>query len=122
MTAMVISVQNSPDRKPISDQRVQVMVNVQAEVLDAEVARRKANVWLLENVGNLLGAEKPELILGERLLWRYDVILGYPNLEQPGIGEIYRVGQIVLDAITGEVQDANKLIEELQRNAATVGR
>jgi hypothetical protein len=100
---------------------MQVLVNIQAEVLDSEVARRKANVWLLENAGNLLGAEAPELILGDQLLWRYDVMLGTPSLEQPGIGDVHRVGQILLDAVTGDVQNAEALVEEL-RVYATIAR
>jgi hypothetical protein len=92
---------------------MQVLVNIQAEVLDSEVARRKANVWLLENVGNLLGAEAPELILGDQLLWRYNVILGVPNLGQPGTGDVHRVGQILLDAVTGEIQNAETLVEAM---------
>jgi hypothetical protein len=52
---------------------MQVHVHVQAEVLTAEVVRRRANVWLLENVGNLLRSESPELVLGERLAWRLDL-------------------------------------------------
>jgi hypothetical protein len=54
------------------------------EVLDSEVARHKANVWLLETVGNLLGAENAELIMDGPLRWRYDVILGLPDLDSNG--------------------------------------
>lgn len=36
---------------------IQVNVDLQAEVLSPAVARRKANDWLMETVGNLLGAE-----------------------------------------------------------------
>jgi hypothetical protein len=124
MTAIVVSIHPQDNLRSvvISDQRVQVMVNVQAEVLDPEVARRKANVWLLENVGNLLGATTPELILGERLFWRYDVDLGLPNLAQPGSGALYRIGQILLDAVTGEIQNADALAEELQVHAASLSQ
>ena len=119
MTAIVIPLSHDARGKTTSSERIQIVVNIQVEVLDAELVRRKANVWLLENVGNLLGAENPELILGERLLWRYEVILGLPSLEQPGTGNLYRVGQIVLDAVTGEIQNSDGLAEELQVHAAT---
>jgi hypothetical protein len=122
MKAMVMPVQNNPKRKAALSQRMQIVVNIQAEVLDSELARRKANVWLLENAGNLLGAENPELLLGDRLLWRYDVILGQPNLDQPGTGNLYRIGQIILDAVTGEVQNTEALIKELQVHAAAITR
>lgn len=121
MTAIVMPVSSEQARGiAASDKRMQVMVNIQAEVLDAESARRKANVWLLEHVGNLLGATTPELILGDRLFWRYDVILGIPNLEQPGTGNQQRIGQLLLDAVTGEVQNPDLLVETLQQHGATI--
>ena len=93
--------------------RMKVVINIQAEVLDIDVAKHEANALLLENVGNLLSATTSELVLGERLCWRFDVILGLPNLAQPGSGAMYRIGQIVLDAETGEVQDGPDLAAEL---------
>jgi hypothetical protein len=99
---------------------MQVVVNIQAEVLDDEVARRKANAWLLENVGESLGTATPELLLGERLFWRYDVVLALPNEVQPGSGALYRLGQIVLDAMTGEVEDAAALAEELRAHVDAI--
>lgn len=52
MTPIVMPV--SPTEKA---DRLQVSVHIQAEVLSAEAARREANYWLLENVGNLLRAD-----------------------------------------------------------------
>ena len=122
MTAYVsIPFFGEASRSVAPEQRVKVVVNVNADVLDAEIARRKANVWLLDHVGNLLGASTPELVIGERLMWRYDVILGIPNLEQPGSGAMYKVGQIMLDAETGEIENASEVAQELQQNAAALG-
>jgi hypothetical protein len=122
MTAIILPVptQRHANNADTSDQRVQVLINVHAEVLAAEVARRKANVWLLENVGNLLGTTTPELILGEHLYWRFEVDMGVPNLAQPGSGALYRIGQILLDAVTGEVQNGDALAEELLAHAASL--
>ena len=124
MTSLTISIPSVEHEahalKP--DERMRVVVNINIDVLDAEVARRQVNGWLLDNVGNLLGATKPELIVGEPLLWRFDVVLGIPNLSQPGSGAMYRVGQIAVNAITGEVQDADTIAQELQENAAAVAR
>lgn len=118
MTAMVISLQQESQNRIASDRQLRISVHIQADVLDAEIARRKANVWLLENAGNLLGATTPELVLGERLRWRYDIVLSEPDLTSPGQGKSLRVGQIVLDAVTGEVLEADRLIEELRTYAA----
>lgn len=122
MTAIIVPIPINPESRGqvTSGQRARVIINVHAEILDAEAARRMANGWLLDNVGNLLGTTTPELILGERLLWRYEVILSLPNLAQPGSGALYRVGQILLDAVTGEVENADTLAQELQASASTI--
>jgi hypothetical protein len=118
MTSLVIAVPHDPERKPSHDQRMQVVVNVQAEVIDSVAARRHANIWLLEHVGNLLHASGAELLLAERLLWRFDVVLGVPSLEQEGHAQLHHVGRIVLDAVSGEVEDAAALADELMLYAA----
>ena len=92
--------------------RLQVSVHIQAEVLSAEAARREANYWLLENVGNLLRADNPELVLGDRLVWRADIVLTSPTQGQVGM-----VGRIEIDAITGEVLADETLAEELNPRA-----
>ena len=71
--------------------------------MSPSVARRKANVWLLETIGNLLGAENPELVLGEQLTWRCDVILGTPDIGLAGTGHRYSIGRIEVDALTGDI-------------------
>jgi hypothetical protein len=121
---MIIPIPSNPDtrRATTDSERMLIVINIRAEVLDSEVARHKANVWLLENGGNLLGTATPELVLGERLFWRYDIMLELPNTVQPGSGVLYRIGQIALDAVTGEIQDADALAAEMQAHAASIGR
>lgn len=92
--------------------RLQVSVHIEAEVLSAEAARREANYWLLENVGNLLRADNLELVLGEQLVWRVDIVLTSPTRGQIGV-----VGRLELDAITGEVLADKTLAEELAPRA-----
>ena len=96
---------------------LRVAVHVQADVLAPEVARRHANVWLLMHAGNLLGAEQPELILGQQLMWRFDVRLAVPRLKPLGIGVAGIIGQLHLDAITGEALVSATFVEELQDRA-----
>lgn len=121
-TVVTIPIQENTTQNTAGDQRVQIVVHIHAEVLEAEAARRKANGWLLDQVVNLLSATEPELVLKDRLFWRYDVILGIPNTAQPGSGALYRVGQIMLDAVTGEVEDGETLAEELKASAAAIVR
>ena len=107
MTPIVMPV--SPTEKA---DRLQVSVHIQAEVLSAEAARREANYWLLKNVGNLLRADNLELLLGDQLVWRIDIVLTSPARGQVGI-----VGRIELDAVTGEVLADETLAEELTPRA-----
>lgn len=116
MNSMVLSTQSTSTThaQPIvkSPAKLRIAVHIEAEVLDPEVARRKANVWLLMYAGNLLGAENPELVINHGLRWRVDVILTSPKR-----GHIGKVGHLCLDAITGEVMATETLPEELRANA-----
>lgn len=124
MTIMTVPTKTKRGITPRSEAelRMQVTVHVDTEVLDPEVARRKANVWLLETVGNLLGAENAELILSEPLRWRFDVILGLPDLERPGAGDLFRIGKIEVNATSGEILNQPELVEELHTSAAAAAR
>lgn len=102
MTQIVIPVPRTSDTP-----RMQVNIHIQAEILSAETARRRANVWLLENVGNLLRAESPELVLGDQLMWRFDVVLTSPSR-----GWVGAVGRLEVDATTGEILADETLAQE----------
>jgi hypothetical protein len=95
--------------------RLQISIHIQAEVLSAEAARREANYWLLENVGNLLRAENPELVLGDRLVWRIDIALTSPSRGWVGV-----VGRLEIDASSGEILANQSLVEELAPRAQTL--
>jgi hypothetical protein len=107
---------------PATRGHVQVMVHVQAEVLEPEAARRQVNIWLSMNAGHLLLAENPELLLSEPLLWRFDVLLSVPRLSQPGTVRRRRIGQIRINATTGDVVDPEMLIADLTAHANALAR
>ncbi|GEM_PF-2444487 len=77
-----------------------LMVHIQPPIISAEKARKQANLWLLANIGNLLHGEKPELRLNHqyRLCWQVNVILTNPYRKKVG-----QVGQLDIDAVTGEI-------------------
>lgn len=81
--------------KAPSASRLQVGIHLQAEIVATEAARRRANAYLLEHVGNLLRAETTKLILGERLIWQSEVVLTNPT-----VGVVGPVSRIDLDAAT----------------------
>lgn len=120
MTTMVLSIPNGSSNSSVSSEPselIQVLVHVQAEVLNPNVARRRANMWLTMHAGHLLVAENPELILEDILQWRFDVFLSAPQLDKPGTVTRNHIGQIRLDATSGEIVESATLAEELRANA-----
>ena len=99
------------------NQRLHIAVHVQAGVVPVKEAAKNASTWLLMNAGNLLRADNPELILDEPLKWRFDVWLSTPALNPPRMGVSGRIGQISVNAETGEVLTTGSLIDELQAAA-----
>jgi hypothetical protein len=80
--------------------RVVFHIEVSADFnISADVARQKANRFLILNLGDQLSAGQPELVVGERLSWRMPV-----NLTLSGRGNLGKVGDIQVDAQTGDVQ------------------
>lgn len=103
----------------INTQRLSVTVHISADVLTPEAARRRVNGWLLDNVGNLLLAETPELVASDQLVWRVPIVLTSPTH-----GHIGPVGTIDLDAVSGEVISNSTTIEQLHvcaRQLAEIG-
>lgn len=64
----------------------------------AESARRQVHRWLLLEVSHMMGADEPTLIAGERACWRVPI-----HLSAPQVGLVGQVGEIDVDAITGEM-------------------
>lgn len=112
MTTMVVPTEQNNQQTTKPQPTFRVAVHIDTEVLDPEVARRKANVWLLLHVGHLLRADFPELIiLDKELMWRYSVVL----TSSQG-GDVGRIGQICVYATTGEVITSETLCNELIAN------
>jgi hypothetical protein len=95
MNTMPVLVQT---HSPLDAQHVNVFVHIEAQVLAPDVARRKASGWLIDNAGNLLHAEQPQLLLGEKVAWQFQVALTSPRR-----GTVGYVGLLQMDAVTGEV-------------------
>ena len=77
------------------------------------VARQKVNRYLLLNTGNLIHAMEPDLVIGDELQWKVPV--GY---SLPDKGLLGRVGEIMVDANTGNLQlEKSTPISEIETNA-----
>jgi len=87
--------------------QVEISVHVSATLNVTPVAaRRKVNVFLLNQIGTGLGGDDPTLVIdNDRLCWRVAVILALAPR-----GRLGQVGQIDVDAQTGEIlADAERI-------------
>ena len=84
--------------------------------IDEYAARRKANRWLVERVGNMVMADQPRLIQSEdRPVWRFGAFV--TSLSHAPRGPI---GHVDVDAITGVVLSADHVVEEMKQHGLTL--
>lgn len=98
--------------------QLKISLDISAQInISADDARRKVNGFLLNNVSYLIvGGKFPELVIGERVVWRVGV-----NHSLPGFGEIGRIGMIDVDAETGDLMPVTaQYIEEMIHRAKTL--
>ena len=75
------------------------------------VAAKKANYFLLMNVGNLLSAGEPELILKKNIFWEMPIIYSLPSK-----GKVDQVGKLAVDVQNGSIKFISpKNIKELEK-------
>ena len=94
--------------------QVDVTVHVSATLNITQVAaRRKVNVFALNEIGTGLGGDTPTLVIHhDRICWRVPVILALPPK-----GRLGQVGQIDVDAQTGEILADEQLIHDIADHA-----
>jgi len=74
------------------------------------MAVRKANYFLLMNIGNLLSAGEPELVMKETIYWEIPIIYSLPSK-----GKIAEVGKLAIDVQNGSIELISpKKIKELE--------
>lgn len=83
----------SPDSRVVLRLEISTDVNV-----TAFAACQRANRFLINQIGDQLGALEPELVFGKAMQWRVPVQFAPSRLGQLGI-----VGHLLVDAQTGEV-------------------
>ena len=95
---------------------IQVHVSVTLNITPF-VARQKVGGLVLSKVGTGIGADEPTLVLSnKRVVWRVPVFLALP-----GLGRLGQVGEVDVDAQTGEVladrSALNRMIDNANRLA-----
>jgi hypothetical protein len=95
---------------------IQIHVSVTLNITPF-VARQKVGGLVLSEVGTGIGADEPTLVLSNRrVVWRVPVFLALP-----GLGRLGQVGEVDVDAQTGEVladrSALNRMIDNANRLA-----
>lgn len=95
---------------------VDINIRVSGQItVGSLAARQKVNRFVVSQIGNLLCAGEPELVVDQRFRWRVPVLL-----TMPGKGELGQVGEINVDVQTGAIDADDQAIARIQRNATTV--
>ena len=95
---------------------VDIKIHVSGEIVVGSLtARQKVNRFVLSQIGNLCAAGDPELLVAERFGWRVPVLL-----TNPAMGELGQVGEITVDAQTGEIHADEATITRIQQNARSL--
>jgi hypothetical protein len=90
---------------------IRISLSARANIT-AFVARQKVTQFVIQEISSQLGGGAPDLMVGERLCWSVPVLL-----TSPAKGIIGRVGEIQVDATTGEILADAATVEGIAANA-----
>ena len=84
--------------------------------VDEHTARRKANRWLVERVGNMVMADRPLLTQsGGQPVWRFDAVVTSLSYAPRG-----PIGHIDVDTATGQVLADDHDVEKMKQRGASL--
>jgi hypothetical protein len=90
---------------------IRIEMTAQANIT-AFVARQKVTQFVVTQISSQLCGEAPDLHVGERLCWSVPVVL-----TSPARGVLGRVGEILVDATTGEVLADAEAVQRITEDA-----
>lgn len=95
---------------------VEVEIKIRTHLnISAYVARQKVNVCLALHCGQSFEVEEPVLQIGQRIFWLVPVWLATPQG-----GRQAKIGELAVDAQTGEVVEAGERCRLLKQIANTL--
>ena len=89
---------------------INISLSAQANIT-AFVARQKVSQFVIQEISNQLRADTPDLTVGNRLCWSVPVVLTSPSKG------CCRVGEIQVDATTGEILADAATVQEFAEHA-----
>ncbi len=76
------------------------------------VARQRVTGFVIREISDRMRGEEPELVVGERLCWSVPVVLTTPTR-----GLVGKVGEILVDATTGELLVEKDAVQRMSNDA-----
>jgi len=93
--------------------QIQLAIQVSANVdYSASAARRMVGRFLADEIGYLLRAGEPKLVVAERICWRVPALLAFPET-----GPVGAVGAVDVDVQSGQLYITPEQIAEMTRHA-----
>jgi hypothetical protein len=80
--------------------------------ISADEAQRQVDHWLLHEVNSQMGADQPDLIVGEQSVWRVPIYWSAPHAGRVGI-----IGTVGVDILSGEMDTSPQRKAELIQRA-----
>jgi hypothetical protein len=76
------------------------------------VARQKVTGFVILEISDRMRGDQPELVVGDRLCWSVPVVLTSPSR-----GVVGKVGEILVDATTGELLVEKDTVQRMSDDA-----
>jgi hypothetical protein len=85
--------------------------------VSAPEAKRKVNRFFMDKVSLFIGPQPPLLVVvkEDQIVWRFPIVF---SMGQPG--QPYKVGEVDVDAFSGQLLINDALIEDIKVNARLV--
>jgi hypothetical protein len=102
-----------PGVTPPQGATVSIRIELTAPVnITPFVARQKVTGFVILEISDHLRGEQPELVVGDRLCWSVPVVLTSPSR-----GVVGKVGEILVDATTGELLVDKDTVQRMSDDA-----
>jgi len=99
-------------------QKLNINITVVATVnVDAKTAHKRATLWLINEVGNMLFGGAPDLVISNQTLWRVPVIASSSEVDRHD-----QVGVVDVNATSGELLVSDQLREQIINNVHHLDR
>jgi hypothetical protein len=90
---------------------IRIEVTAQANITPF-VARQTVTGFVIREISDRLRGEEPQLVVGDRLCWSVPVVLTSPTR-----GDVGKVGEVLVDATTGELLVEKDTVQRLSHDA-----